>query len=72
MNFVFSKFNLGRRIPVGVTKLKLGVFNELLEQGDVYVKELEDFESATKHAGARNAMAGSRKAEDTLKVKNPW
>ena len=56
-------------------KLKSGVLSELLGQGDVYIKELEDCKAETKSAGARNAMLGTkrkRKAEDTLKVKNPW
>ena len=75
-NFEFDRFNLGRRIPVNLDELKLkfGVLSELLDQGEVFVKELEDLKAETKTAGARNAMAGTtpkRKAEDTLKVKNP-
>ena len=49
--------------------------NELLDQGGVYVKELQDFKAARKTAGAHNAVAGTkrkRKSEDKLKVKNPW
>ena len=75
-NFEFDGLNPGRRIPVDLDELKLkfGVLIELLDQGDVYVKEFEDLKAETRRAGARNAMAGTkrkRKAEDTLKVKNP-
>ena len=76
-NFKFNRFNLGRRIPVSLNELKLkfDVFSELLDQGEVCVKELEDLKAATKNAGARNAMVCTkrkRKAEGTLKFKNPW
>ena len=56
-------------------KLKFGVLNELLDHGEVYMKKLGDLKAETIRASARNAMAGAkrkRKAEDTLKVKNPW
>ena len=73
--FYFSKISMARLVPVDVTKLKSGVLDKLLDQGDAYIKDLEDLKSATKRAGAQNATAGSsckRKAEDALKVKNPW
>ena len=77
-DFEFDRFYPGRRIPVNLDELKLklefGVFNELLDQGEVYVKELEDLNAETKSPRSHNAMPGTgrkRKAEDTLKVKNP-
>ena len=71
----FTKFNSGRRILIDLQKLPFGVLPELVDQGDAYVKELEDLKSATKRAGAQNAMAGfscKRKAEDALEVEKPW
>ena len=76
-NFQFDRFNLGRRIPVdiGELKLKFGVFSELHDQGEVYVKELGYLKAEAMRAGALHAMAGAKRkraAEDTLEVKNPW
>ena len=64
-NFQFDQFNPGRRIPVnlGELKLKFGVLNELLDQGEVYVKELEDLKAETRCAGARNACWCQAKEE---------
>ena len=74
-NFYFAKFNFGRLIPMDVTKLKFAVLSKLLDQGDAYVKVIEALKSATERAGAQNLTAGfsrNRKAEDAVKVKNPW
>ena len=64
-HFEFDRFNLGRRIPVNLyeRKLKFGVLSELLDQVEVYVKELEDLKAETKSARARNAMAGQAQEE---------
>ena len=46
-------------------KLYFGVLKGLLDQGEVYVKELKDLKSATKSVGARSAMAGTERKRNS-------
>ena len=71
-NLEFKSFDMKHRIPVDLDTLDFGVMRELFEVGDAYVEELSDLKAAQKAATAEHGGKKRRKAEDLLRVKNPW
>ena len=57
---------------VDLDKLEFGVMRELFEVGDAYIEELEALKAAHKAKSVEAGAKKRRKAEDLLRIKDPW
>ena len=71
-NMEFKAFDMRNRIDVDLNDLNFGVLRELFEVGDAYVSELEAQKAAHKAASSEGEAKQRRKADDLLRVKDPW
>ena len=68
----FKAFDMRNRIDVRLDDLNFGVLRELFEVGDAYVAELEAQKAAHKALAMEGGEKKRRKADELLRVKDPW
>ena len=71
-NMEFKAFDMRNRIDVRLDDLNFGVLRELFEVGDAYVAELEAQKAAHKAFAMEGGEKKRRKADELLRVKDPW
>ena len=72
-NGEFHHFRAENRIPVDLAKLEFIVLNELFDEGERYVKELEELRACERRArNSGTAHAAKRAKGDRLAQRDPW
>ena len=69
----FHHFRAVHRVPVDLEKLEFILLNELFDEGEKYVKELEELRACERRArNSGTAHAAKRAKGDRLAQRDPW